>query len=120
MSDFKVGDRVRYELSWWGKPRWVGNNDRGGSGHWEDGVVVEVRATSWSMVVEGRTGRSNWPLEDHINYDLLQWSWPGYLTKTGESSQKKQEVKCDCGSHATYGTDCALHSNWCSLSAQGA
>lgn len=108
--EFRVGDKVRYELSWWGKPRWVGNRDRGGSGHWEDGIVDSV--DDKELVVKGKTGRSIWPLEKHRHYDFLQWSWAGYLQLMVDTSKRKGERKCVCGAEKVYGSN-ATHSDWC-------
>lgn len=110
MKFFK-GDKVRYELSWWGKPRWIGNRDRGGSGHWEDGEVTEV--SDREVEVMGRTGRSVWPLEKHRHYDKLQWSWAGYLQLMVARSDMRSDIACVCGAEKTYGKDNALHSTWC-------
>lgn len=111
---FQVGDVVRYELSWWGKPRWVGNRDRGGSGHWEEGVVVDVG--DCEIVVEGRTGRSVWPLVGHRHFCAHQWEWSGYLTVVS-AQPPRNEKKCVCGAHAVYGVGCGTHSHWCDLAA---
>lgn len=109
--DIKVGDKVRYELSWWGKPRWIGNRDRGGSGYWEEGTVITV--TSREITVEGKTGKSIWPLEGHPRYDFLQWSWAGYLVIINSSQTTSKQ--CVCGAASVYGANTNLHSDWCDI-----
>jgi len=104
MENFSIGDKVSYELSWWGKPRWINNVDRGSSGNWEDGEVIKVRKTH--IVVCGQSGESSWPTAGHYRFIDNQWDWPGYIKLV---KSIKDGIKCECGAEK-----CGLtHSDWC-------
>lgn len=108
---FKVGDKVEYELSWWGGPAWLMNTSRSGSGMWEKAEVIEVRS-QYVLVTQNLIGKKfEWPLENHPRYTPSQWGWDGYLRKVGII--ESIIVKCQCGAETTYGKDCGIHSDWC-------
>lgn len=110
---FTVGDKVRYELCGFMKPRWFANRDYGGTGIWEDGEVVTVQEDKITVMAE--TNVSVWPLRGHPEYDPKQWERPGYLQLMSRGRPKG--AKCVCGCEAVYGPGCNVHADWCDLAA---
>lgn len=45
------------------------------------------------------------------------YDWQNEWTNPWINDNKKDEVKCECGVHITYGKDCPVeyHSEWCPL-----
>ena len=113
-----VGDEVEFETreQHHSYPRYnERNEDCGGSGIYAKGSVVEITDTYYVIDYTVQDflgiGTCNFPNFDSEYYSGGQWSRPGYLRKLWTTV----EIKCECGSEATYGKGTNLHSHWCKL-----
>lgn len=96
VTQFKVGDKVRYETQYGSDygPRWDWTRDLGGSGMY---VERKVHSTTCNLVYLDINNGILWhfPIEGHPEYDPEQWSRPGFFQKV--SGEKFRLI--DIGGH---------------------
>jgi hypothetical protein len=88
-----------------GFPRWYGMRDRGETGEWSTGLVLEYTHDGFVLIAYTNpvTGRSEtWPFPAE-GFEQELPGWP-----------RRFERRCECGAHATYGTK-GPHSDWCPM-----
>jgi len=98
--NFKVGDRVVYEINSDHLPRWNFSIDNGGTGKFAEGTVMEIHKDTHSLEIVLVNGNYwQWPLEGASEYDPNQWERPGYLRlknfKVAIDGFKKIETRWD-------------------------
>ena len=97
--EFKVGDRVTWELSSGSVPRWDWNADKGGGGKWGEGTVKCVENNT--IRVKPDSGHEwIWLDHGHPAFKPDQWDRPGFLRHIGEQTKMKMVLRLiDMGSH---------------------
>jgi hypothetical protein len=132
---FEIGDEVEFEVARgtnyarWDYMRVENVNiDRGASGLWAKGIVVDAEEVlgTWPKItaqdieymntqyiyvkfeIHGLVGAgfAGFPKKGNVNYLEWQWSRPGFLKKI-------KVPTCVCGSEKVYGKSTKLHSFWC-------
>jgi len=108
-----VGDIVIFETSELppkNTPRWVMNDDTGGSGNYAYGRVIslteEIIQIEYEISGFYGKGHARFPNAQHPDYFPEQWLQEGYLAFAAVEA-------CGCGSAAVYGKKTELHSHWC-------
>jgi hypothetical protein len=108
--DFKIGDRVKFQVRENGYPRWNYNCDldTGLPLHETAGIVKEVQKDK--VITEfnhkGNLTIWEWPLPGHPSYGEDQWNRPGYLSKVGVEAATSGKCTCDLYVMMNVGCKC--------------
>lgn len=93
---FKEGDEIYFEVDPSGHhPRYDLNRDRGYSGKYAKGVILEVDCVAikaFGLFPDQKGREVVFPNIDSSDYEPDQWTWHGYLKHIEEAAPP-----CDCG-----------------------